>query len=480
MSARSRFSNIMNPNAVHNRTLRSYCTNVQSSEGYVRVKYDGLPSQGRPASIPWLWASFPEAAVEGGKRYGAWGRYIPFEGDLFKMTFDYNDKIHILGYDTKYYGSNTSANQCGWSQITESAAGDDPLLLSQFRILNSGEYDFMSIGGAYVFGSNQGTLHLEGGPAQIDLDKSTNSISGLAQAWKLNAQLSTIRYGQVRRFSATPAGIGDIAIPPWNLPDGSYIEHQILLQNTLAGAAIPMVRHAIGNVTTNPVMGGGIPDISTTTGQVKRFALDIYDATGALQVYNDEVDMLGSQSISAPTATQFNVSYPLGTVKYDSMSSAVTTVADAKMTTGTTFDVVVGTAYSLSTTTGDISMTAAINFSAIASVNMSLSANLAMSVGGATLSLSGGGTSISMMGGGIIKMGSGASPAVNFNQLSQAFTAAQNTFTTDNPPLMTTLGAITAPALTGTAVVTALAAIIAYINSVSAAVNASINPKVTY
>lgn len=472
------YSNIMDPMSVHNRTLRVWIMDVVSDEGFVTVDFDGQASAGRPASIPWLWASFPTPTAEGQKRYGAWGRYIPFKGDLLKATFDWDDKMHIVGYDTKYHGSNVSGWECGWKQITDASIGDDPLLLSQFRTLQSGEYDFMSIGGAYIYGAADGTLHLEGGPAQFNLVKADNSFNGIAQAWKSTADQSAIRYGQVRRFSVTPTpfGVGDIAIPPWN-PDGSYVEHQVLLQKNLAGVAMPVARLAIGNVTTNLPMGGGAPDISTTTGQIKRFALDIYDESGVLQLYNDEVDMMGNQSVSAPTATQFNVAVPLAAVKYTSLSHEHTTSTSVKFTTGTSYEITTGGGYTLTTLGGNIKMTSSLSFEAISGFNISMTATGAVSVGGATISLTGGGTGITMMGGGMVKMGAGASSSMNFTPYSAAMAGAGVTFNGAMTLALSTL-ATALPYTTAADVAAVLVPIVAYINSMAGVVSAAENPLV--
>lgn len=428
-----RWNSIMDPQAVHNRTLRLWCMNVNSPEGYVRLKFDGMPGQGREANVPWLWASFPPPAVKGGKIFGAWGRYIPFEGDLFKVSFDYNDMMHIVGYDTKFSAPNTSAPGSGWGQITAAAVGDDPLLLSQFRVLKSGEYDFMSIGGAYIFGSDKGLLHMEGGPAQLNLIKTTNSIDSIAQAYMHTAQAATILYGQVRRFNAAPSpfGVGYIAMAPWN-PDGSAIEHQIFLQKLMVGVSVPVkvVRHAMGDVTTNPPLplGGGIPEISTTTGSLKRFAFDVFDAAGVLSVYSDEVDMLGSQSVLAPTATQFNITYPTGTIALTSQMSKYVTTTSTLMQTGTTFDAIVGTNYSLSTTSGNITMKSSIMLSAESALGMTLKAGATMALSGASLTLTAGGMTIAMPGGGLINLGGSTSASMNYTPFNTGVAIDTATF----------------------------------------------------
>jgi hypothetical protein len=472
------FNDMLNPNAVHNRTLRCYVLDVESTEGFIRLKHDGMPGQGRSASIPWLWASFPDPTTEGGKRKGAWGRYIPFKNDLLKIGYDWDDKIHVLGYDTKYYSSNTSANQCGWGQITTESAGDNPLVLSQFRTLKSGEYDFMSIGGAYVFGSDKGLLHFEGGPSQLNLTKSNNSIDSIAQAYQITSQASQIRYGQVRRFSPVPSpfGVGEIAAAPWN-PTGAFVEHQILLQQLVMPSPVPLavVRHAMGNVTTNPPIGGGIPEISTTTGQLKRFTFEVFDAaSGLIPMYQDEVDMLGSQTVQASTATQFNVLYPLGTVKFMSLSSLYNTSTDTKMVVGTSFDATIGTSFTVTTLGGGVAMMSGLESTFTSVLGTTINAGAALALSGATASITAGGMAIGMSGG-AITLGGATSASMMYTQFNSGVAASTLTFVDEMAAGIAPLGAGFA---TGLQVAAAILPITTWINAIAARLAASGNERV--
>jgi hypothetical protein len=456
-----------------------YVMNVDCADGFVRLKHDGMPGQGRAASIPWLWASFPDPATEGSKRKGAWGRYIPFENDLLKIGYDWDDKIHVLGYDTKYYSENTSADRCGWGQITTHSAGDNPLVLSQFRVLRSGEYDFMSIGGAYIFGSDKGVLHLEGGPAQLNLVKPDNSINSIAQAYQITSQASQIRYGQVRRFNLTPLpAMGDIAAAPWN-PTGEFVEHQILLQQLVTPSPVPLavVRHAMGHVTTNPPIGGGIPEISTTTGQLKRFAFEVFDSTGLIPVYQDEVDTSGSQTVSASLATQFNVLYPLGTVKFMSRSAVYNTSADTTLYTGTTFDAIIGTAYSITTLGGGVTIRSGLESTFISALSTNINAGAALALSGTTASITAGGITIGMSSG-AISLGGGSSASLMYTPFNDAVATATTTFSSAMTPAVAAFTSIGAFPPTSASVGAAFGIVLAWIEAIATALAAHRNEQV--
>lgn len=297
---------ILSPNEVHSRTIRARATNPNTEDGYVTLDFDGLPSIGRYASIPWMWASFPSPGQ------GAWGRYMPFHNDMVKVSFDYDDTAHIVGFDVKGESPEVADGHAGCPKVRRaSASGTLPL----YHTLKSGEFDFMSIGGAYVFGSATGQLLMQGGPTTIVLTKSTNSIRTEAAQHVQFSGTSLIRYGQVRRkLAGSPGEVAGFPTLPnpaaiWN-PDGSLSEYQIQVNKNVSGINVPMTRFALGAVTSD----SGVPEISTSTGVLRRFVLEVFDSAGLTKVCALEGDAAGSVAIVAHTAPAFTISMPLATV----------------------------------------------------------------------------------------------------------------------------------------------------------------------
>lgn len=286
---------ILNPGGVHNRTIRAFVDTCDSANGTVKLDQYGFPAVGREASLPWLWATFRS------KNETAWGRYIPFDGDVLKVSFDYDDTPHIVGYDV-IAGDPTKSVGTGWAGLRKAQEEDQ---VPDFFTLNPGEFDFKSVGGAYIFGSDTGQLVLQGGGAEISIDKSSNEISADAKVHTENSGPSYIRFGEVRR--PLPVVMTETPIGPWN-PTLTAQEFEVSLQYSDGVLSHDVARFGIGNLAT---------DLSVelaNTGLPKMLAVELYDPTGTTQTFNFEADANGSVSMSAPTATELNVTYPIATI----------------------------------------------------------------------------------------------------------------------------------------------------------------------
>jgi hypothetical protein len=298
---------VVDPKGVHDRTIVAIVANISADDGFITLDFDGLPSSGRPATVPWLWASFP---VQG---QGAWGRYMPFPTDVVKVSFDYDDSPRIVGYDTKANSPDIADGKAGWPKIKRAAASGT---LPRFQPLKSGEFDFMSIGGAYIFGSATGQLTLAAGPATITITKSTNALQTEATQYTLGSGYNKIRFGQVRRTSPTSPGevAGTFNLPDptavWN-PDGSASEFQIQLYKTIGAVATAAARMAMGTVTSD----SGINETGTDVSGNRKFVLEVFDPTGLVSLGHMEMVNDGSVAFGSALATAFKVNMPSATAE---------------------------------------------------------------------------------------------------------------------------------------------------------------------
>jgi hypothetical protein len=289
---------ILDPHSVRNRTIRGVIDGINTDNGFASLTYDGLPSSGRCTSIPWLWASFPEEGV------AAWGRYMPYTGDTLKIAFDYDETPHAIGYETRAGKMGIGDGRAGHPEIN--AAADSGAIL-QFTKLQSGEYDFMSAGGSYIYGSNTGELLLSGGDVSLDLVKFEDIIIGQSGLYNLRNDSSYVNFGNVRRFDDV-TGI-DSSIGAWN-PTGINKELNININHISNNIQVNTARFGIGNLATDTTI-----ELTNLTSLPKLLAIDLYDETASNnKIWSLEVDNLGSTNLDIQDATLVTLNTPKATV----------------------------------------------------------------------------------------------------------------------------------------------------------------------
>lgn len=281
--------------AVLNRTLRAQVSAVNPENGYVLITYESMPSGGKFVTVPPLWMSFPDSAAGG----PAWGRYMPQQSDLVLVSSDYDDSPHIVGYDIVAGKANVADGRVGWPQLLDQyqvgKSGNDAkrAKFAQFTPLNPGEFDFMSSGGAYIYGNNKGRLYLAGGAVSIALVKNDLRINQRAQVWNHIADDCDIRFGQVRRLSV----IDQIEKPITGGEDKK--EFNITLKKSIVGGLAPTISTlVVGNITNDL----GIDEITSTAGMPLRFSYKAYTDVGVEALHN-AIDNMGNWEVSAPLAT---------------------------------------------------------------------------------------------------------------------------------------------------------------------------------
>lgn len=273
-----------NNREVKNRILRAQISQVEPSNGFVTITYENMPSGGRYATVPPLWMSFPDPKISSGP---AWGRYMPQESDIVNVAFGYDDSAHIIGYDIVAGKDGIADNESGWPQLNTQyvAATNDAdsknARFAQFIQLNPGEYDFMSSGGAYIYGNNRGRLYLAGGSVSISLLKNDMKLAMRAKLNTIDADDCQLRFGQVRRvdqatqaenpinsndsakeFSVSLATSGDVKTPIAKLSLGDLYDDngQVITVSTIANGTNARKIHVVYDTNGQEVFREAIDD----------------------------------------------------------------------------------------------------------------------------------------------------------------------------------------------------------------------------
>jgi len=251
---------VIGQRAVLNRTIRAQIGSVDADNGFVTINYESMPAGGKHTTIKPLWISFPDAKVGN----PAWGRFIPQTGDLVRVAFDYDDRPVIVGYDIAAEKAGAGDGLSGWPALQDqyknaknsSAPGSKAKFLS-FVPLKPGEYDFMSSGGAYIYGNNRGCLYMAGGSVSVSLIKNDLRIEQRAQLLSHTADHCELRFGQVRRTDAASQLDKKVSIDS----AGAFKEFSVVLNKTTdANTHENLAMFKIGNVVNNSgsVIGLGV------------------------------------------------------------------------------------------------------------------------------------------------------------------------------------------------------------------------------
>lgn len=282
----------LNPNAPHDRVVRTQVSTVDPDNGVAIVNYDGLPSGGRYITVPPLWMSFPPETAAVGP---AWGRYMPQPTDLIKVAFGHDNTPFGIGYDIAAQREGVADDFSGWPELNRlyQEASTNPNTpterkkFAQFIPLKPGEYDFMSSGGAYIYGNNRGKLYLAGGSVSVSLIKNELRMNTNAQLWLHTADECELRFGQVRRVSDQTTG-AEVA-----LNDTAAREFRIEVNR----GSRKLAESAIGNVISSTGA-----TLSSTFSQSVIARLAVFNAQSSA-VLEQNIDAVGNIEIISPNST---------------------------------------------------------------------------------------------------------------------------------------------------------------------------------
>lgn len=282
----------LDPNSPHDRVLRTQVSSVDHENGVAVVNYDGLPSGGRYITVPPLWMSFPPDTASVGP---AWGRYMPQPTDLIKVAFGHDNTPFGIGYDISAHREGVADDFSGWPELNrlyQEAASNpstqsDRKKFAQFIPLKPGEYDFMSSGGAYIYGNNRGRLYMAGGSVSVSLIKNELRMSTNAQFWLHTADECNLRFGQVRRVKDQSTG-AEVAIS-----DTAAREFKVEINR----GSRKLVETSIGNVSST----SGLALKSTFDNSILS-RLAVFNAQ-SVAVLEQNIDEIGNIEILAPNSS---------------------------------------------------------------------------------------------------------------------------------------------------------------------------------
>jgi hypothetical protein len=147
----------------------------------------------------------------------SWDRYMPQRNDYVKIGFGPDNSPELMGYAAfgdeldpsgNRQGSIAAPRQGYYATVRRAADADPNGLGLIFRQLKEGEWDKRSSGGAYILGTQDGTLTLAGGGgADIRLIKERQEAIHTANLDVFNDNGVEVRFGLVKRLLPPVNGV---------------------------------------------------------------------------------------------------------------------------------------------------------------------------------------------------------------------------------------------------------------------------------
>lgn len=289
-----------------NRIYLAQIVVVNKTKGTINVEVrDGLIMERKELEIPWTAFSFDGATDGDGNLVNAWKsswmRYMPHVGDLVYIGFGPHSEARVLGMAT-------GAGQYDvWRKERQKNPSKVPV--GDWRVLNSGEWDMRSSGGAYIFGATSGELLLSAGPmVRARLDKANDEGRLEAQLWQMGGAGSHIKIGDVKRTihptSTTPFKESTVAITP----PLAMKEWTIHLENPLPEPTL-ICDEQFGAVYSNlgtPEMGS-INPASFVRHRRKIYSSGTFSTSPVpISVFASEIDSSGNAKIEFGDALQID------------------------------------------------------------------------------------------------------------------------------------------------------------------------------
>jgi hypothetical protein len=271
------------------RVVSGQISDVTPGDGKVTVS--SLREAGSfPVTISPLWFSATPsspitAANPNPPPKTAWGRYMPMGNEHVEIGYHNDDTPYILGYNITATEDESRAGYPALRKLQEQGA----VGYAGFRRLKPGEFDFKSVGDAYMHGSAFGTMFIAGGQAFIRLDKQAYRIDSKASEYKFISDTSELRVGTVFR-KVNPTDAVETAVPPTGT-NISFKEFLVDLNDSIAGFAAPQSKLKIhgGDILTST----NTPELSSS-GAPLRFRMSVGDVANATEAFKLEIDALGN------------------------------------------------------------------------------------------------------------------------------------------------------------------------------------------
>jgi len=130
----------------------------------------------------------------------SWIRYMPTVGDFVYVGFGPQNQPRILG---------GAFMKEGYKAVQDELRKNPRKFPAELKTIHEGEWDLRSSGGAYIYGTREGTLLLSSGAnVQLRIAKQTEDIRGESGLWSLGSRGSFLRLGAVKR-KLTPTAVNE-------------------------------------------------------------------------------------------------------------------------------------------------------------------------------------------------------------------------------------------------------------------------------
>lgn len=225
--------------------------------------------------------------------HSSWMRYMPQVHDFVKVGFGPDNVPECLGAATWGHKVTTTSRSRGLNRdgylAVSTAAEDRPAGLGPFRVLEQGEWDMRSSGGAYIWGSRAGTLLLSAGPIATEVDREAREVRSTTPHTRITDDGCDLRFGDVKRtvppdfaprtVASNPTGAA--APKEWRVEVGKA---------TPVGAYLTFYRDEGGDIRDSL----GLPELHSQSEFPLRYRKTTYDPTGLFETFTFEVDTAGN------------------------------------------------------------------------------------------------------------------------------------------------------------------------------------------
>lgn len=222
----------------------------------------------------------------------SWIRYMPQQWDLVYLAFGPKNEPRIVGFATRPEDYQT------FQEFKDTHPDEFPN--ADFTVLQPGEWDLRSSGGAYIYGDRDGHLLLSGGPqVQMRFDKPAKEVRTEGGLWVFGSEGSAFRIGDVkRRVLATDQTETTF--------DGKEASLHIETPPSAPGLATLLIDEKWGDVKDETGVA-----VTSSQGQLLRHQRKIWgsDSTSSVKtaVVTEETDASGNKKTELPQATNIDL-----------------------------------------------------------------------------------------------------------------------------------------------------------------------------
>ena len=292
---------------LYNRTYNARVEYVNVAKGTMRILVlDDLGIGREDVEINWGRFSFtgtkdPESQQIVDAFDSSWDRHCPTEGDIIVVAFGPKNEVKMLGY------GQTSGLNAALYALKNDATQKTLIPNADFRILQRGEWDKRSSGGAYIAGLQNGELFFSAGALTTTrLSKLRNEHKTTTGLWTTTAQGSQLRFGTVKRllpgtYAETDLSLLDpTALQEWSVSVATALPGGVA-STLVATEELGAIRSSIGA----PVLSGLALPLRSRKTVWAPGTTSLQPEVSRVASYKAQIDAEGNVEVSlAPSAVK--------------------------------------------------------------------------------------------------------------------------------------------------------------------------------